>query len=146
MTRVWSRRDYVILRRSDPIHPFSNRPEALNVGWLERSHIFAIGEVGEELIEKLRELAAARAVNQTRGHHSCSLCENPAQPIVQWRNAVRSLGSAEIWIAGKRGVRYACPDMIIHYVEVHHYLPPAEFLEALHDARIGEPGHSPSRT
>jgi hypothetical protein len=28
---------------------------------------------------------------------------------------------------------YAAPDMIVHYIEAHDYLPPAVFLEALEE-------------
>src|SRR5262249_15003835 len=43
------------------------------------------------------------------------------------------LGSAEILVFGKGGKIYAAPNMIYHYVTVHHYKPPDEFLQALKD-------------
>lgn len=30
-----------------------------------------------------------------------------------------------------RGVGYAAPELIAHYVEAHDYLPPTEFIEAV---------------
>jgi hypothetical protein len=41
------------------------------------------------------------------------------------------LGYAQIRVFGKRGKVYAAPNMIYHYVTVHHYKPPAEFIQAL---------------
>jgi hypothetical protein len=43
------------------------------------------------------------------------------------------LGYAEIRVFGKPGKVYAAPNMIYHYVTVHHYKPPAEFVQALKD-------------
>jgi hypothetical protein len=40
-------------------------------------------------------------------------------------------GSAEIRVFGKRGKIYAAPTLLFHYVTVHHYKPPDEFLMAL---------------
>jgi hypothetical protein len=34
------------------------------------------------------------------------------------------VGGAEIRVTGRDGIRYAAPDMIIHYVEAHGYRPP----------------------
>ncbi|SRR5258708_5653988 len=110
------------------------RPAALNIGWLDRSHAFVVGKVRAELREKLLQLAATAPVNQTRGYHVCDLCpDTTSQPSARWGNTIRTLGSAEIWVATKNGVPYACPDMIVHFVEVHYYRPPVEFLEALHN-------------
>jgi hypothetical protein len=41
------------------------------------------------------------------------------------------LGSAEIQVAGKGDRIYVAPDLIYHYIAVHQYLPPAEFLDAV---------------
>jgi hypothetical protein len=43
------------------------------------------------------------------------------------------LGDAEIIVFGKRGKFYIAPNMIYHYVTVHHYKPPEEFIQALKD-------------
>ena len=45
------------------------------------------------------------------------------------------LGSAVIMVFGKEGI-YVAPNLIYHYVTIHHYKPPEEFLRALK--------HSPS--
>jgi len=41
------------------------------------------------------------------------------------------LGYAEIRVFGKSGKIYAAPNMLYHYVTVHHYKPPNEFLQAV---------------
>src|ERR1044071_8695229 len=41
------------------------------------------------------------------------------------------LGHAEIYVFGEDGKIYVAPNLIYHYVTVHHYKPPAEFLRAL---------------
>jgi hypothetical protein len=42
-----------------------------------------------------------------------------------------SLGSAEIRLASQGGAIFAAPDLICHYVAIHGYCPPDEFLAAL---------------
>jgi len=41
------------------------------------------------------------------------------------------LGQAEIWIFGAHGKVYKAPNMLYHYVTVHHYKPPDQFVRAL---------------
>ena len=41
------------------------------------------------------------------------------------------LGSAELRLVGRDGAVYAAPDLVLHYVEHHNYLPPHEFVEAV---------------
>jgi hypothetical protein len=43
------------------------------------------------------------------------------------------LGSAEIRVFGKGELIYAAPNLIYHYVSVHCYKPPEEFLQALEE-------------
>jgi hypothetical protein len=41
------------------------------------------------------------------------------------------LGYAEILVFGEHGKIYAAPNMLYHYITVHHYKPPKEFVQAL---------------
>jgi hypothetical protein len=42
------------------------------------------------------------------------------------------LGSAEIWLpAADRTIIFAAPDLILHYVSAHRYLPPELFQRAI---------------
>ena len=99
----------------------------VNIGWLDVSHPFPRGEVDPVIVGRIRELCKA-PVNQTRGLHRCSMCsEFPIIELIDGETV--TLGSAEIHVGGK-GVTYACPTLIYHYIVKHGYLPPGEFLEA----------------
>jgi hypothetical protein len=54
------------------------------------------------------------------GSHECDLCRFKSE----------SRGSANLFIPGN-GVIYVCPELIVHYVNVHEYAPPDEFCLAL---------------
>ena len=41
------------------------------------------------------------------------------------------LGYAQICVFGQRGKIYDAPNMVYHYVTVHHYRPPEEFIQAI---------------
>jgi hypothetical protein len=47
---------------------------------------------------------------------------------------MRLLGSAEIRVFSESGAIYAAPDLIYHYMVVHRYKPPDQFISAL---RVG---------
>lgn len=117
------------LRDLDPYRydlPFP-LPTVRSVGWLDDMHPFPTGDVPSHVPQLLRELALVSPVNQMRGFHTCELCGQ------DWRrrnDPLRLLGSAEIWLKTSSGY-WAAPDLIIHYVEDHRYLPPPEFLHDL---------------
>jgi hypothetical protein len=52
-----------------------------------------------------------------RGSHSCELCG-------------RSRGTHNLFVPGA-GFVYVAPEMIVHYVDAHSYMPPESFLQAL---------------
>lgn len=109
------------------------RPAAINVGWLDAAHEFDKGAVPDAAVDELRRLAAVSPVNQTRGFHRCELCaaEPSFSPMVSWQDCTRQLGSAEVWVQSPDGVTYACPDLIVHYIDAHGYCPPAVVIDAL---------------
>ena len=100
-------------------------PSVLNVGWLDAQHPFQRGKAPSQFVDRLRTLVH-NSVHQTRGFHQCSFCTDPT-----------ARGSAEILVTGETGARYAAPTLILHYVEAHKYLPPAEFIAAV----VGGDGH-----
>lgn len=55
----------------------------------------------------------------------------PESNVVQDPEGDLLVGGAEIRVRAKDGVVYAAPDMIVHYVLAHRYLPPAAFVEAV---------------
>ena len=101
-----------------------------NIGWLERGASFPVAEPTNELLDRLWRYCSL-SVLPTRGLHPCPFCERVG--IVAEREGSKVLlGSAEIRIFDGAGtVAYAAPNLVYHYVAVHHYLPPAEFLEAI---------------
>lgn len=98
-----------------------------HVGWLEKSEKFETAEPSEEVIASLKRQLPFRVL-RTRGWFTCHLCRrSDHHKLDEYK---KELGGAEIWIENGQ-VTYACPDLIIHYIEDHHYKPPAAFLTAL---------------
>jgi hypothetical protein len=78
---------------------------------------------------------------QTRGIHVCEFCDFGAKPAPLDQAAVNAyfqrlkladaVSSAEIRVVGRDGRVYAAPMLVCHYVEVHGYRPPDEFVNAV---------------
>jgi hypothetical protein len=108
---------------------------SVNVGWLDAAEPYATGEVPAGFIDRLVDLCR-NPVNRTRGWHYCDLCPRPAEPMpppitVKSDAGEFPVGFGEIRVEGRNGVRYAAPDMIVHYVLEDGYRPPEEFIEAV---------------
>jgi hypothetical protein len=105
---------------------------ALNVGWLSKEHSYTQGRVPEDFINRLW-LYCGKFINPMRGYSPCELCQDNAQwPItVSLNEKVVNLGSAEIRVISEDNTIYASPNMIIHYILVHGYYPPEEFINAV---------------
>jgi hypothetical protein len=108
---------------------------AKNIGWLEKGYEFKTAGTSEETLDLLWEHCGV-AVKQTRGFHQCDLC---AAPHPHWVHASRhginlTLGSSEIRVFSHDGRVYAAPNLIYHYVHIHHYKPPDEFLSGLKES------------
>jgi hypothetical protein len=99
----------------------------LNVGWLAAEQPFPTGACPADFIARLRELAQ-KPVALMRGFHWCEFCPRP----IDWERTPR--GSGEIRVSGVRGVTYAAPALVLHYVEAHGYRPPEEFIAAVLNA------------
>lgn len=77
---------------------------------------------------------------QHRGLHHCPFCFPWGQgsPIRLWHNGREALlGGSIVAVRHPDGAIFAAPDLICHYVEIHRYLPPGEFTEAVLDWRKG---------
>lgn len=109
----------------------------LNIGWLDRAHPFPTGDVGAETYGRLVDLAVADRAH-TRGWHYCQFCdeESPIRLASHRGRDVVLLGHSEIRVEDAAGQVYAAPTLVCHYVGVHGYLPPHEFLDAV---RAGGP-------
>ncbi|GAA0560349.1 hypothetical protein GCM10010172_49380 [Paractinoplanes ferrugineus] len=97
-----------------------------NVGWLGPDSGFPAGPVDDVVLEQLARWAREPA-NLTRGRHGCEFCPGP----------VAALGNGEIHVTGADGTTYAAPTLLVHYIEVHGYRPPDEFLAAVRHAATG---------
>ena len=111
----------------------------VNVGWLDADHPFRTGAIPAGLLARLEELARGRVL-QTRGYHYCQLCirdlggESDLRDLdPDTRNSLMDAlpcESAEFRVKGSCVV-YAVPQLALHYIAAHRYLPPAEFCDAV---------------
>lgn len=108
----------------------------LPVGWLSSEHPFERGRVSAAVVDKLTYLAVFKSINFMRGHHRCEFC-SANEVVAEVKGVARLLGSAEIWVPGERTL-FAAPNLIVHYVKVHGYHPPAEFLRAVEVLDVDE--------
>jgi len=107
------------------------RPSTKAVGWLARDHDFPQAAPSEDLLNRLWQFCSI-SVAQTRGGHYCDWC--PPKPCIATRMGQSVLlGTSEIRVFSKSGAIYAAPTLIYHYVDVHSYRQPDEFLRALFD-------------
>jgi hypothetical protein len=122
-----------------------SHPGVVHVGWLDNVHPFPRGTVGGQLIEKMKRLAT-KPVELHRGKHICELCIEPPN-LVKWNQDKRAVidpncswwkwassrsSTGEIRVA-RGGMTFAAPLLIVHYIEEHCYLPPADFLKAVEE-------------
>ena len=108
-------------------------PLGLNVGWLERGQAFETMIPTEEILDALWSFCTI-SVMQARGFHLCNLCDEPKMVIASRHGFRRLLGTSEIRVFGDKGLVYAAPTLIYHYVRTHHYNPPHGFLRALKES------------
>jgi hypothetical protein len=104
--------------------------DVICVGWIDVYGHFSTGDVPDELIDKLRKIACSvgpvkSLVEPVRISPTCPMCGS-----LSIRCGSSLLPEAEMWVPA--GGRYfSSPIAIIHYVEVHKYLPPVEYLDAV---------------
>ena len=112
--------------------PFPGLDESrcvLAVGWLDAEHPFPTAPPSERFLRRL--FAFSRVlVRGTRGFHLCEMCGGPVEMMQETRDGVTlHLGSAEVWIYGRR-VAFRAPNLVYHYVVRHEYAPPEAFVNA----------------
>jgi hypothetical protein len=105
----------------------------LNVGWLDEHHPFNCSAPPAGFGAALRRWLLHSKANQMRGFHLCRFCrfEGYQQTQVTIEGRKVYLGAAEVWIPSTNGSIFAAPDLILHYVEAHSYLPPPSFIDAV---------------
>jgi hypothetical protein len=90
-------------------------------------------------VDSLR-LLAENPINMTRGSHLCAFCLKELQSnspgidgklIIQSLRGLGGLGNGEIVVTDGTDACYFAPTLVLHYVEVHGYRPPDEFIGAV---------------
>jgi hypothetical protein len=115
----------------------------LNVGWLERERPYKTGPVPSGLRRALQRLARDPK-NLSRGFHVCDLCDRPRSAegstwltrLWKWSEGPR--GNGEIHVRSRAGDVYAAPVLVVHYVKVHGYCPPEQFIQAVLETSADE--------
>ena len=106
-------------------------------GWLDQDHEYSHGNAQEEFVEKLWTIIETRTrsfdlhANVVRGIHPCNFCGGNISRVR--RDGCRTmLGMSELWVPFRSGW-LAAPTLIVHYVDLHSYLPPDVFINAVMD-------------
>jgi hypothetical protein len=128
---------------------YSTKPpqtHVLNVGWLSHEHPFTTGDVSDSIVRTLRRLILSPVVIpqvMEMGFHECELCPPwlADVPPPGWRlgmpppppsKVLGGMSNGELWVPGANNVVYVAPVLVVHYIEVHRYLPPQVFTDAVH--------------
>ena len=94
------------------------------VGWLGEESELIAGQVSSQFFNRLCELADnSWQPTFFRGLHDCELCQ------IQ-RGEEPARGVANLFIPFG-GVIYVAPELILHYISEHQYVPPDVFVEAV---------------
>jgi hypothetical protein len=110
--------------------------DVVTVGWLSPSNKFPISETNDQVLDAIRHLLTTSRTNKMRGYHLCEFCRLVEPAKVELPGGSLTLGSLELWVPSNVTTRiYAAPDLIYHYISVHHYSPPEEFITAAIGAR-----------
>ena len=105
------------------------------VGWLSKGKPIQTGKCPEDVLKKLNRLILRERVNPMRGTHRCDFC-NQYEIRLQISEHSLLLGSAEVWVPESSGrVVLAAPNLIVHYIVDHRYLPPELFINAIREFR-----------
>lgn len=92
---------------------------AVAVGWLDLCQSFTKGPTPLDFRHKLGALCM-NPVRRTRGFHICPFCKNDQ---VQ--------GNGEIHVPASNGEVFVAPSLVWHYVVIHNYQPPNQFVNAV---------------
>jgi hypothetical protein len=102
---------------------------AKNIGWLGPSSEFEVSPPNPHLTRVLWDHCLV-SINPARGIHACHLCKPMSRSDAERDGTWIVLGAAEIRVFSRTGTVYAAPNLIYHYVSVHGYAPPEEFVHA----------------
>ncbi|GAB4199256.1 MAG: hypothetical protein OHK0022_19370 [Roseiflexaceae bacterium] len=103
--------------------------KTLNIGWLDISYSYPIGDVPQKFIDQLW-VYCCHPVCFSLGYHTCTFCGSAAGVLFERGTERRRFGSAEIRVL-TNDVAYAAPNLVYHYVVDHQYRPPDVFIQAV---------------
>jgi len=106
------------------------RPNTLSIGWLALGQSFTTKLPSEELLALTWSFCKI-SVAQMRGIHKCEFCSTDDWFIAERNGERLLLGTSETRVFSPNGIVYAAPTLIYHYISVHNYCPPEEFLVAM---------------
>lgn len=110
----------------------------LNIGWLEDRNPVNRGMVTDEFVYRLWDYIVYNVVPM-RGFHTNIEMDHGNYFMARYQGYEIPLGSSEIRVLGTDGKLYAAPNLILHYIINHNYLPPDCFIDAvLHGPRPNE--------
>lgn len=99
----------------------------VHIGWLDPEHPWTRGQVAAHDRERLAAFCQ-HPIWSSLASNRCCLCLPPA--FIRLSSG-QPLGAGLVYVITANCI-YACPDLIIHYVDEHDYAPPADLLRALH--------------
>ena len=99
--------------------PIDPKPTGRSVGWLDRSFSFDTGATPWMFRLKLRRLSRD-VKNPMWGFHECEFCRGR-----------KAKGNGEIHVIGQDDITYVAPQLIVHYIGKHKYMPPQQFVDAV---------------
>jgi hypothetical protein len=107
-----------------------SRAALLNVGWLEPGEQFQTGNTPDDVTAKIA-LTTLVLRNPMRGIHRCAFCNH--ENIYEILDGKRILlGMSEVWFPSPTSeIIFVAPSMLLHYVNRHQYLPPADAVQAI---------------
>ena len=96
-------------------------PKELAVGWLDNPD-FPKGDVPLNFFEKLKN---AKLFKSHKGGHDCPFCTEISG------GSSSDARSSRVYAIEYNGIKYIFPALLTHYIKVHHYRPPKEFINAV---------------
>lgn len=106
-------------------------------GWLDPDADYRTGQCPQSVVHGLID-AARKPVQQTRGFHHCALCGTSdassmgtAYQTPDGGNLI--LGSACLEMQDRERQMWIAPNLVLHYIDAHQYLPPDPILQAFGD-------------
>ena len=107
-------------------------PNTYNIGWLENTRKFNKGRVPDQVLFKLWEYIKCPFREKRGVYWNKTLDMFPQYFKAKYNGYEIPLGDAEIRVIDEENkCVYAAPNLVLHYIMNHHYLPPKEFLNAV---------------